>query len=223
MVAKNKIQTYLTLIILMMLLTFNATASGGNLSEENITERSIISYYVKNYSWLSLKGTTNINSFECFSVRPGSRGYLLADVNLNENRVDFSGTDVVVNVGSFDCKNPHITRDMHKALGGKGDSGITIRLLDIKTEEQNWSSVDGNIIANLLITINGVSKTKELNIVWQRQDLEYSFKGTADLSMIDFNIDPPSPAIGLGLVRVNDNISVNFNYYVQSGEISRLD
>ena len=224
MVAQNKIQTYmLTLIIPMMMLPFSANANGGNLSGEYITERSIISYSVSNKSWLSLRGTTNINSFECLSVRPDSKGYILADVNLNENRVDFSGADIVVNVGSFDCKNPHITRDMRKALGGGENSGIEIRLLDVKTGEQNWSSADGNIIANLLITINGVSKTKELDIDWQRQGFEYSFKGTADLSMIDFNIDPPSPLIGLGLVRVNDRITVNFNYNVQSEEISRLD
>jgi hypothetical protein len=214
---------FLTLFVLPLWLYYPLAANEGNHGGAGAGERSIITYSVKNNSWLSLKGSTNVNAFECFSSNEFSNGYIFADAIVNEKRVDFTEANIEVNVSSFDCKNPLITRDMHKALGACQGSGIGIQLLSAETFETNWNDDKGNLLANILITINGISTKEKLNIEWQRQGFEYSFKGTADLSMIDFNIDPPSPAIGLGLVRVNDKITVNFNYNVQSGEISRLD
>lgn len=206
---------------LMMILPFTAEASVDGQADKSARRRSLISYSVSNNSWLALKGTTNINSFECLSAATDSRGYMLADASLSENKVGFTGADILLNVKSFDCKNALITRDMHNALGSSNNPEIEIKLLDAIIGETYWRSQEGSVMANILITINGISKTKELIIDWQRYSFEYRFEGTAELSMTEFDIDPPSPA--LGMVKVNDSITVSFNYSVKSEEISRLD
>lgn len=200
---------------------FVAEASVDGQADKSARGRSIISYSVSNNSWLVLKGTTNINSFECLSAAANSRGYILADASLSENKIGFTGADILVNLESFDCKNALITRDMHNALGGSTNPGIEIKLLDAIIGDTDWHSQNGCVMANVLITLNGISKTKELIIDWQRYGFEYRFEGTAELSMTEFDIDPPSPA--LGMVKVNDSITVSFNYNVKSEEISRLD
>ncbi len=212
----------LALFVLQVWLYYPLAANEGKHGGAGAGERSIITYSVKNNSWLSLKGSTNVNAFECFSRNQFANGYIFADAMVNEKRVDFTDANIEVNVSSFDCKNPLITRDMHKTLGACQGSGIGIQLLSAETFETNWNEDNGNLLANILITINGISRKEKINIEWQRNGgFEYHFEGTAELSMADFEIDPPSPA--MGLVKVNENITVNFNYIVLTGRISRLD
>ena len=218
----TNIITYLAAFFWIMAISpFLAEASVDGQADKSARGRSIISYSVSNNSLLVLKGTTNMNSFECFSAAADSRGYILADASLSENKVGFTGADILVKVESFDCKNAFITRDMHNALGSSTNPGIEIKLLDAIIGDTDWYSQQGSVMANILITLNGRSKTKELVIDWQRYGFEYSFEGSAELSMTEFDIDPPSPA--LGIVKVNDNITVSFNYNVKSDYVSRLD
>jgi hypothetical protein len=211
-----------TLITIILMFSSLAVAGEGNIYPIDLGERNFIAYSVNNSSWLSLSGTTNVNTFECLSNGDNTNGFIMTDVTVEEGRIKFTDATISLNVNSFDCKNPLITRDMYKALGGGKDSKIEIRLLDAKPGEMVWYPSSGSILANVLITINGSSKKTELNISWQQTDgFEFEFEGTTDLSMSDFGIDPPSPA--LGLVRVDDKITVNFNYNVQTSVISRLD
>jgi hypothetical protein len=205
----------------MILPTF-IMANNDSLQLTDKNNRSLISYSVNECSWLSLSGTTNVNSFECLSGSGISDNYLLVEVNPQNGRINFTNACIFIETGSFDCKNPLISRDLYKSLGGEQNSTIEIRILDAEPLNKPLDVSTGSIIANVVITINGKSKLKELIINWQRgEGFEYHFQGTTDLTMSDFEIDPPSPA--LGLIRVNDKITINFNYIVQPGIISRLD
>jgi len=207
---------------LMMILPFTAEASVDGQADKSARVRTIISYSVSNNSWLSLKGTTNINSFECLSSNAVPNNNIIVKASHEKEKLSFSNAVILVEVGSFDCKNPLINRDMYKALGGTNDSFIEIKLLEVKPTSGNWYTHDGNLTASLEISINGISRIKEMKIDWQNAGgIEYHFIGRADISMSDFDIDPPSPA--LGMVKVNDSITVSFNYSVKSEEISRLD
>ena len=185
-------------------------------------ERNIITYTLNNTSWLAISGSTNINSFECLSSNAVPNNNIIVKASHEKEKLSFSNAVILVEVGSFDCKNPLINRDMYKALGGTNDSFIEIKLLEVKPTSGNWYTHDGNLTASLEISINGISRIKEMKIDWQNAGgIEYHFIGRADISMSDFDIDPPSPA--LGMVKVNDSITVSFNYSVKSEEISRLD
>ena len=207
---------------LLMILPAVIMANEDSLLLADKNDRSLISYSVNECSWLSLSGTTNVNSFECLSNTGISDNYLLLEVNPQNGRINFTNANIFIETGSFDCKNPLISRDMYKALGGDQNSIIEIRLLDAEPVNKTPDVSNGSIIANVVITINGKSKLKDLIINWQRgEEFEYHFQGSTHLTMSDFEIDPPSPA--LGLIRVNDKITINFNYIVQPGIISRLD
>lgn len=212
----------MTLFAIVLMMPFIAAAGGKDIISAHSSERNYISYSIKENSWLSLSGSTNVNSFQCLSEGGSTSGYILTDITDGENFINFAEGDIIFNVSSFDCKNPMISKDMHKALGGGDDSVIGIKLLDARTGGMEWYSESGSIRANVLITINGKSKIQELEILWKRTGgNDYYFEGTADLSMDDFDIDPPSPA--MGLVKVKDDIKVDFNYNIQTSQISRID
>ncbi len=210
------------LLIIILLFPFFSVAGENVPSENKHGERGYIAYTVNNNSWLSITGTTSINSFECFSSSGLSNGYILTETNRHHSKINITDARILVEVNSFDCKNPLLNRDMHNSLGGNENPDIEIKLLDVNLGEENFNSSDGNITANVVITINGKSRKTELDIGWHSTDeFEYHFRGSKELFMSDFEIDPPSPA--LGLVKVNDKITVNYNYNIQTSIISRID
>ena len=207
---------------LLVILPTVTMVTEDSLQQAGIKNNSLIEYSVNKSSWLSLSGTTNVNSFECMSNSGISDNYLMVETNHNTEKINFTNACLLIDIVSFDCKNQLISRDMHKALGGAPNSNIEVRLLDAFPGSEKMESSKGTITANVLITINGKSQTKGLNICWFRGErFEYHFTGTTELSMSEFEIEPPSPAFGL--VRVNDKITINFNYIVQPDIISRLE
>ena len=205
-----------SVILLLLILSMNAR---GN---DNPRMRNYISYSVSNDSWISLSGTTNINTFECFSDAGINGGTVLTDPAPEENRVTFSGAGLVKEIRSFDCQNPLINRDMYRSFGKGDDAGIDIKLVDAGIAEGDLISESGNFIANTYVTINGQTRRVEIGIDWQSNGgMEYFFGGTAELAMSDFGIKPPSPM--MGLIKVDDTITVRFNLIVQPDAISRLE
>lgn len=184
-------------------------------------ERNYIVYSVSNKSRTALSGTTNVNSFECISENAVSSGIVLTETEAGDNVINFSDASLVMDISSFDCRNPLITRDMYRALGGS-DSGIDIKLLDARLIGSSLTSSNGNFKANAEISINGQSNVVELEVDWQRpESMQYHFEGKTELSLSDFDIIPPSPAFGM--IKVNDTITIHFNYIVEAGIFSRLD
>ena len=206
---------------LTMLLALNQSNEVNHYTLDT-GEHNIISYSVSKNSWMILSGTTNVNSFECLSEK-GIYGVIpRTNSEPGDNRINFSDTHLLVKVNSFDCKNPYITRDMHNSLGGDRNSNIEIKLFDTKLLDEHSGESNRNFKANAVITVNDQSNIIELIIDWhQSGPFEYHFEGKADLAMSDFGITPPSPA--LGLVKVNDKITVHFSYTVQPDIISGLD
>lgn len=199
--------------------------SGDNVNNIIIPsdgERNIIKYTLNNTSWLAISGSTNINSFECLSSNAVPNNSIIVEASHEKEKLSFTNAVILVEVGSFDCKNPLINRDMYKALGGTSNSFIEIRLLEVKPSSGNWYTHNGNLTASLEISINGITRIKEIKIDWQNAGgIEYHFIGKTDISMSDFDINAPSPA--LGLVKVNDSITVSFNYKVRTDFTSRIN
>ncbi len=223
MIMSNKKYIYInTVLVLVFLFSFNQGANAGSSDVKNTEISSIISYSVNRNSWMALAGTTNINSFQCVAESGISNGVILVDFNPGEDLVNFSDAQLLIDISSFNCQNSRMKRDMYEALGGEENSRIEIKLIEAMLTNGNLSSDGGNFRTNAAITINGHTDTLELIIDWQRYEaMEYRFEGSADLNMSDFGITPPSPF--LGLVKVNDEITVRFNYIVHPVAISRLD
>lgn len=173
------------------------------------------SYSVNPKSKVALTGTTNVNSYECVSNDSFTRGYLLADLLPGSNAIYFSEATLGLRVESFDCGNRLMNRDFHNALGAAINPFIEIELIEARALANSMPGDYGKIRIQLSLVVNGVSKQTDMIVDFSNiNNSSYTISGSINLRLSDFKIDPPSPA--LGLVKVRDQVTINFNLQVET-------
>jgi len=126
----------------------------------------------------------------------------------------------MLKVVSFDCGHRIMNRDFHQALGGEKSPYIEIKLLEARPLTSTQRTQNGKIRIEISIKINGRVKNTDLVVEYSTSDhLSYSIVGSKNLKMSDFGIDPPSPA--LGLVKVRDQVTINFNLQVDTAQLTQ--
>ncbi len=197
-------------LLLMCMLPLFSTAGSGFL----------YAYQVHPNSWIALSGTTNVNSFTCTSAGEIPNGYIVADILPGSNAVFFSDASLNIKVSSFDCKNRIMSNDLHEAMGGRKHPIVSIRLKEIRPQQQAKSKGKGKLRAEFAITLNGVTRDADIIVDYhEHSPLNMLLGGSKDLLMSDFGIDPPSPA--MGFVKVRDKVSISFHLLVETSLISQ--
>lgn len=177
---------------------------------------SYLSYSIQDESWISIAGSSNVNTFECYSNSNFTRGNIIVDANASGNSIVFSEAKMALQISSFDCKNPILNKDLYRALGADRNPNILIELLDAQFKEsQPQNPNSGELKVSVAITINSKCKVIKVPIKWIRvSGSDIRFIGSHDINMTDFDITPPSPAFGL--IKVSEWISINFNLSVKT-------
>ena len=63
------------------------------------------------------------------------------------------------------------------------------------------------------LTVAGLTVTNTMPVILQPQaDDKMLVKGTTMLKMTDFGMKPPAPAVGLGLIKTDDEVKVSFEW-----------
>jgi hypothetical protein len=176
---------------------------------------SVYTYSIGDESWISISGSSNVNSFECFSNTNFSKGNIFVELSGNDNSLNFTNASLSLAIFSFDCKNPMLNKDFYKTLGADKNPTITIELLDAKPiyQKDNSTIQIGRIKATIAVTLNNKCKVIHLPIDWQRVgSSNFRVTGSKEINMTDFGITPPTPAFGL--IKVHNQISINFSMLV---------
>lgn len=198
------------LTLLLWMLPFSLAASSGNF----------YAYSIHPDSKITIQGTTNVNNFACVSESELPQGMFLAETSAADNSIQFSDAVLKLKVESFDCLNRRMNRDMQDAMGAETHPNILIRLLEAEPVDKSLSGGSTQLLVKLSISLNGVEKNTQVVIDYnQVEPYLFSFVGSKELNMTDFNIDPPSPA--MGLIKVRDNITIHFNLLVEAGLVTR--
>ncbi|MBO2543226.1 YceI family protein [Salegentibacter sp. BDJ18] len=159
-------------------------------------------------SHLSIKGTTNINDFECdfntlrfknetFKVHYTEKGEIL----------HFKNSVLPLENVNFDCGNRKINKDFHELLKSKEHPEILLKLKKIDMSEE------GNSIVTIGFTIAGVNKDYKFPVEITR-DKQLCFDGKLKLNIKDFNLEAPSKIFGL--IVLDEVIEINFNLNVKT-------
>ncbi len=197
------------LVFLLMLLPLLAEAGTGGL----------YIYHVEEDSRVSIHGTTNFTTYACTSDSDASRGIIMADYDPGRHILEFSNASLELPVYSFDCGNRKMNRDFREALGGKTSPYIHIRVIETHVLEQPGGTED-LLEVWVEILINGVSRHTYVQVSAEQPDhSRFHIRGSKTLRMSDFDIDPPSPA--LGLVRVSDELDIRFDLMIGASMISQ--
>lgn len=123
-------------------------------------------------------------------------------------------------VRSFDCGRSRMNRDMYEALKSDRYDYITFAFEDAETLPN-----DGSVPASLfqegyqpfrikgILNVAGVDRDVGLVVQGRTENEgEYHIKGRKEISMKDFEIDPPTAL--RGLVRAHDDLTVFFDLHV---------
>jgi len=163
-------------------------------------------------STIEFKGTSTINTFYFRSASLKGNGAYIIDSNL-DNSTYYA--DISVYVKSFDSGSKMMNSDMYEALKCDKYPIIDFKLVKINNIEKS-DSFKQNFNANItgVLTIAGKSNNMEIDFnVRELSDSTFYLKGNKSISMLDFNIDPPSKLFGL--IQVDDTLNINFNLYVE--------
>lgn len=176
-----------------------------------------VSYTIKESSSLTIAGSSNVNKFECTTYENFSNGYIYIISDENKEQVVFTNAVLRINVKSFDCQNPIMNKDFYNTMNAKESPTINVELLSAipLSNGKILKGQSGKFLADVGISLNGTSKPDQIIVSWEKTGINhYRFTGEKQLLMSDFDIEAPVAA--LGLIKVNNQIKIKFDLYVQA-------
>jgi hypothetical protein len=179
------------IIAVIILLSFGFSK---NQTKVKITDKSEV----------SIKGKSNINSFECKYDSDFIENDLQISIVRNNNKILLEGAKIAIKSTGFDCAHKMITRDFKTILKAEEYPHIVINVKEVNTIKEN-------ITAKLNVKIAGIEKEYLVPVIFNSNT--NNVKGQLKLNIKDFKLKSSKKL--LGMVVVNDNVDINFNLFLQ--------
>lgn len=105
---------------------------------------------------------------------------------------------------------------MFEKLNASTQPRITFKLTELTLKEAAKSKDAPYVFDSKgQVTVAGVSKDVAMTVnVLPQADKKIKISGSVPLKMSDFKIDPPAPAIALGIIKTGDDVKVIFDWMV---------
>ncbi len=193
-------RSYITIlsVFLMMFL------SGGSLYAQQMVVHT-------EQSNLWIEGRSNVNSFSCDANQYDVNSQRLSHAIETENQdTDRLKVEINILVKGFDCGRSRMNRDLYDALKAEQYDFIHFEYQSTEGVEYEEETDIYRITVNGVLTVAGESNTIQFTMNGFIMDSGYiRAKGETDIAMTDYNVDPPTAM--LGLVKVNDKLTVHFD------------
>jgi hypothetical protein len=160
---------------------------------------------------LSVKGTTNVNTFSCF-IPNYSHNDTIA-VYQHKSSIKLKG-EMKLNVNTFDCHNAMMTAQLRKTLKGAQFPNIYIRFISLRQFPALKSNTE--IVKGIVeIELANVTKSYEINYQFSsdQQDIIH-LTGKHQVNFSHFNITPPTK-LG-GMIKTNDQLEIEFRLHLKA-------
>ena len=181
-------------------------------SQRNILDELPIVVDPASRVWLT--GSANIVNFQCVAGIIESTGSI-SGIDTTRSHSGPHGKvtlEVKIPISKLNCGKPGINRDMKKTLNSEEYPYITYRLGENKPNRDPQQSTKNSfqIETDGELIISGFKRTETIKLdgqfigAWQ-----FRVKGQHPVLMSDYELDPPSPL--MGLIKVNDELIVHFD------------
>ncbi|OHX67133.1 hypothetical protein [Flammeovirga pacifica] len=164
---------------------------------------------------ISILGKTNINSFDCDYVpdEPLHSSFKLKRVNDHFQKIIHD--EMSLDVLKFDCGIKLMTKEFRELLDYKHNPSIYIQFTglekDISDKKQAY--------IHLILKIGKLSNPQKFKAKIHKVSTEkYELTGIGQFSILDYQLDPPQKM--MGMVKVKDQISIDFTIHVSKNEKS---
>lgn len=159
---------------------------------------------ITNKSEVSIKGKSNVNSFECKYDSNFIENDLQVSITRSNSKMALEGAKLAIKSTGFDCAHKMITKDFKTILKAEEYPHIGINVKEINTIKES-------ITAKINVKIAGIEKEYLVPITYNPNN--GNVKGLLKLNIKDFKLKSPKKL--LGMVVVNDNVEINFNLFLQ--------
>lgn len=161
-------------------------------------------------SQLLIKGTTNVNNFQCeFNIKEIDKPIPLY-YKVLDDKIIFEKARLILDTDCFDCGNKGMNKDFRKLLKSDEHPEIQLQLKEIHKNKVN----SANVIVELRIA--GKSKTYYAPITFKDQN-DIRVSGALKVNITDFGLEAPKKA--LGLIVVSEHVEINFQLIFQECKI----
>lgn len=168
--------------------------------------KRVTKWAVSSNSSLQVHGSTNLNKFAC-EIKSYNRLDTL-QVTINRNSVALTGT-LQLDLRTFDCQNPIMTRDLRKTLKADQFPLLGIRFLNLSKMPalcQDPATITGWVDIALAGARQRVEVTYQLSV--DAQNVVH-LVGTRDVTFADFNLTPPTKF--KGMVQTHQKLTITFH------------
>jgi hypothetical protein len=161
-------------------------------------------------SIIRIAGKTNINSFSCEHNNKLNVDTLHVQSNSVGSYFELRDSEISVPVAGFECGLSQMTREMMDLLEEESYPDLKLNVLSLKRD-------DNKVEAFTLITIAGNGVVYKVCSTLKGRQNWTSCKGTLDLNIRDFGLEPPTKF--LGAVRVKEMITIEFDLKLKIIEV----
>lgn len=153
-------------------------------------------------SRLWIEGSSNVNKFQCRAARYNTE--LEPPTTDTTTRVE-----VDVAVEGFDCGKRRMNRDLYETLLSGKHPFISFDYDSTESITYDEETDTYMLVVNGTLTVAGHTNRIQFPLTAEIiNDDKIKAVGSTDLKMTEYNVEPPSAL--LGLVRVNDELTVHF-------------
>ncbi len=165
---------------------------------------------------VTISGTSNVHDWTAASsnvkvaraaVSADAKGPAFWDAVVKPGAVETF--EVVIPVTSLTSPRSGLDKNMYKALKADQHKEITFRLVRLAAKP-----TPGAFTATGILRVAGVEKEVALDLTLGRTTQALVVKGTTDLLMTDFNIEPPTAL--LGTVRSSPKVTISLETVLSS-------
>jgi hypothetical protein len=182
-------------------------STGFNWIRQSSENSPVKKWIISKNSSLSVNGSTNVNKFSCVIPAYDQIDTLTLSKSKTDKELILSGT-ISLSVGSFDCHNSGMTKQLRKTLNEKEFPVLQIRFLSLNKLPVLGSTPEP-ITGFVEIKIAGVSKRFQVNYqITQNGQKNIHLSGDRNVNFSDFNLVPPRK-LG-GMIKTKDLLNVDF-------------
>lgn len=178
-----------------------------------ISPDNFINVILNSNSEVFISGTSNVTSFNCYYNTTKLKNPIPVNYENYNNKLIFYSAILELENSYFDCGHRAINKDFNKLLETDIYPRIKIQLLSLKRIEES----DKAYRAQVEIFIGNTHNKYEFPVsVTNKENIEAN--GELKMNLCDFNLEAPKKVFGL--ITVNDEITVNFNLFLNKSSFN---
>lgn len=161
-------------------------------------------------SSISIKGSSNINKFNCTACSSFKQPALFGTTGKGST-INLKGS-ILVPIKNFDCKNRALNRDLMRTLKADEFPSMTIHFIDIERMPNAKSTID-RLKGRVEIELAGKRRPFMIDYIINRNEGSIRLDGSRTFTFSDFDLAPPKKLAGI--IKVDDNFNVNFSLFLE--------